>query len=228
MRYALYFAPPADHPLALLAAHWLGRDAWTDQPLDRPAVPGHDGTKSDAITAFPRRYGFHGTLKAPFALADGRTEAELAAAVEAFAQTQQSFECPLSVAALGRFIALRPASPNEPLAQLAATCVEHFERFRAPLDEAELKRRRAGDLTPRQDALLTRYGYPYVMDEFRFHMTLTGPIEDEAERAGVRDALADLFAPLLSNPLRIDAVALFIEPERGIPFRALRRFVFPT
>ncbi len=227
MRHALYFAPPADHPLAALAAHWLGRDAWADQPLDRPAVPGIDEAKSDAITAFPRRYGFHGTLKAPFALAAGRTEADLAAAVEAFAQTQQSFACPLSVAALGRFIALRPTSPNEPLAQLAAACVEQFEPFRAPLDQAELDRRRSGDLTPRQDALLERYGYPYVMDEFRFHMTLTGPIEDEAERARICAALADLFAPHLEAPLRIDAIALFVEPERGVPFRAVRRFAFP-
>lgn len=227
MRYALYFAPPADLPLAALAAAWLGRDAWADQPLVPPAVAGLDPARISDLTAFPRRYGFHGTLKAPFALAPGRAESELTAAAEEFAETRQSFECPLCVATLGRFIALRPAGPNQPLDQLAAACVEAFEPFRAPLDRAELDRRRAGGLTPRQDALLERYGYPYVMDEFRFHMTLTGPIEDDGERARICATLGDLFAPHLDEPLRIDAVALFMESERGQPFRAVRRFPFP-
>ena len=32
-------------------------------------------------------------------------------------------------------------------------------------------------LTDRQEALLTQWGYPYVMEEFRFHITLTGALD---------------------------------------------------
>ncbi len=151
MRHALYFAPPADHPLAALAARWLGRDAWTDQPLAPPTVPGFGPARISDLTAFPRRYGFHGTLKAPFVLADAHTEKELAAAIERFAETRESFACPLSVAALGRFIALRPTGPSEPLDQLAAACVERFEPFRAPLDPAQPDRAARGTVrSPRR------------------------------------------------------------------------------
>ena len=93
------------------------------------------------------------------------------------------------------------------LAALAAAAVARFDRFRVPSEPAELARRRAQRLTARQEALLQRWGYPHVMEEFRFHMTLTGALP-EADLAAVEAALASVLAPLLPAPFIVDALTL--------------------
>ena len=137
------------------------------------------------LTADPRKYGFHATLKAPFSLAQGRTEAELFAACAAFAATPRAIPVirPV-VGSISGFIAVIPADPPAELIRLAADCVSEFDAFRAPLTEADRARRNPSRLTSAQRAHLDRWGYPYVMEEFRFHMTLTGRLD--ASRAGDR------------------------------------------
>src|SRR5229473_956510 len=143
-RYAIYFSPEDATALGRFGRQWLGgADA-------RAAVPGFSLDRLAEITAEPRRYGFHATLKPPFALAAGSSARELA------------------------------------------------------------KRRRAG-LTAAQEALLARWGYPYVMDAFRFHLTLTSRL-DAAEGAALKEGLAPIVAPLCRAPLVIDAISLFHEP----------------
>src|SRR5262249_46661964 len=100
-----------------------------------------------------------------------------------------------------------------------------FDKFRAPPDAAELAKRRAAGLTPAQDALLERWGYPYVFDEFRFHMTLTRRLNDE-EQARIEPRLLPLVAPATAGPLLIDALSLFAQADRASPFRLIRRFAF--
>jgi hypothetical protein len=46
-----------------------------------------------------------------------------------------------------------------------------------PLTEEELTRRRKAELTPEQDKLLVDWGYPWVLDEFNFHFSLTGSLD---------------------------------------------------
>ncbi|EKF61258.1 phosphonate metabolism protein [Agrobacterium albertimagni AOL15] len=172
----------------------------------------------NALTADPRRYGFHATLKAPFHLAEGVREADLLAEFAAFATKTASFEVPsVIVDQLGHFFALVPDSLHAPLQQFAADVVETFEPFRAPLSEADIARRKPDTLPPRQRENLLRWGYPYVFDEFRFHMTLTGPVP-EPKAPAMASILADRFADFIERPLRIDGLALFVEPERGAPF----------
>ena len=218
MRVALYYAPDPGSALGRLAAAWLGRDASSGAEMSRPAglVPG--GTDCDAVTASPRRYGFHATLKAPFRLAEGMSLDRLDGAVAAFAARRKAFELPLRVARLGRFLALVPAAASEELETLAAAAVVRFEPYRAPLGEAELARRRRSPLTPRQDELLARFGYPYVLDQFQFHMTLTEALQDDV-RAALRAHLQAAFAAVLAVPQPIDRLALFVEDEPGAPFR---------
>src|SRR5437588_466809 len=72
-------------------------------------------------------------------------------------------------------------------------------------------------------AELARWGYPYVMDEFRFHLTLTGRLApDEASRVGA--IIAERVAPLCRAALPIDAVALFHQPGSGENFRLVGRY----
>ncbi|KAA5604660.1 DUF1045 domain-containing protein [Roseospira marina] len=226
-RYALYHAPEPGSPLAEQAVLWLGRDAETAEAREHPAVPGLDAGRIARLTASPRFYGFHGTLKAPFALAPGTTPDDLVAAVDRFAVDRAPFTIPpLTVAALGGFLALVPSAPSPALEDLAAACVQTFDGFRAPPAPDEVARRQAAGLTAAQAALLDRWGYPYVLGEFRFHMTLTGRIDDPAERAAVADALTHLFAPLLGAPEPVTGVAVFHQPDRTQPFRVIHRARF--
>jgi putative phosphonate metabolism protein len=224
-RYAVYYAPAADDPLARRAAAWLGRDAFSGEARERPALAGLEGLDLEALTASPRAYGFHATLKAPFELAPDRSEAELVAFGEAFAAGQEPFTAPLAVASLGRFHALRLAEDSPGMHALHAACVRDFDPFRAPLSDFDLSRRRKAPLSAEQDERLVAWGYPYVFDDFRFHMTLTDAVRDPDTAERLQRALRGHFADL-EGPHRFDSVALFKQDDRDAPFHVLARFGF--
>jgi putative phosphonate metabolism protein len=223
-RYAVYFAPEPGSALARFGAAWLGYDVAAGAAVPQPAVAAIGRTRLHAITAEPRRYGFHATLKPPFFLADGCDPDTLGDTVAALAEGVAAFAAPpLCLSRISGFLALTLSAPCPAMHELADRCVGALDRFRAPPSPAERKRRRRTGLTPRQDVLLARWGYPYVMAEFRFHMTLTARL-DAAEGMAVSEALAPLVAPLCRAPLAVDAVSLFHQPGGDAPFRLLRRY----
>jgi putative phosphonate metabolism protein len=218
MRYAIYFTPGQNDPLTRMAASWLGRDPFTGAQPPAPAVAQLTPSEIAYHTASARRYGFHATLKAPFHLADGETEADLDEAVATFAAgADPILLSKLTPARLDGFLALVPGSPAPDLDRLAGEIVTVFDRFRAPLSDAEVRRRNPDALSPEEFRNLVRWGYPYVFESFRFHMTLTGRVA-EADLARVRAAIDELFAPVLERPATVDGLALFVEPEPGAPF----------
>jgi hypothetical protein len=229
-RFAIYAAPgsgPRDPAGALLretAERWLGRSVTGDRVT--PAVPdGWTREAIDALTVSARRYGFHGTLKAPFYLAEGRTAEELDDALTRFAAAHERALVPrLRLARLGGFFALIPGAEAAELYALADEVVTAFDGFRAPPTEAEIARRHPESLTPRQRELLKAWGYPYVLDEFRFHLTVTDSIP-QARRAAVEATLTDWFAASLGATVTVDALALFTEAEPGAP--SMLRSVYP-
>lgn len=219
-RYAIYWAPERGSWLEAFGASWLGRDAEAGEQRMQPRL----GLPVAELTAAPARYGFHATLKPPFALAEGRDAADLDRALGAFAAATAPVEAPALAAdaALG-FVALRPGGAAPALDAFALSVVEAFEPFRAPATPEEIAKRRAAGLTPRQEAMLARYGYPYVGEEFRFHVTLTGPV-DAAMGARVAEEVGPLVAPHLDDPFRLSEIALFGDPGGGAPFRLIRRY----
>ncbi|MBC7149487.1 MAG: DUF1045 domain-containing protein [Rhizobium sp.] len=218
MRYALYFTPPADDPLTLSAAAWLGRDAFSGDTIAIEAADAFPTETMVSLTEDPRRYGFHATIKAPFELAEGQSEDALVERYRAFCASRAAFDIPsIVVGQLGPFFALVPAVTHPPLQDFAAAVVETFEPFRAPLSEADIARRKPERLGEAQRAHLLRWGYPYVMEEFRFHMTLTGPVEPTQADA-MRQLASTRFAAFTDKPLRISGLALFVERQRGAPF----------
>lgn len=223
MRYAVYFTPPKDDPLTLAAARWLGRDAFSGEELAAgQIVPGLSETLSAYHTAASRRYGFHGTIVAPFALAESAGEADLVAAFDAFCAGQNAFTIPaVGLRRLGSFLALMTSEPCAELNDLAASAVRHFDTLRAPLDEDGIARRNPERLSERQNALLRRWGYPYVMEEFRFHMTLSGSLPADLVTP-FETAARSWFAPFIDAPLAVDGLALFVEPDAGAPFTVMR------
>ena len=224
-RYAIYFAPRASDPLWTFGCSALGYDAARGVRVDFPDHPLLRGAALEDWTAAARKYGFHATLKPPFALAPGESDAALIDAAREFSAAQAPFETePLRVAAIGAFVALTPAARAPALSRLADACVESFDRFRAPASVEERARRLESPLSPRQVANLDHWGYPYVFEDFRFHMTLSGPLR-EPDRARFVAAMADLYAPL-ARPLAVDSVALFGQPNAGGAFILLERFDF--
>jgi putative phosphonate metabolism protein len=224
-RYAVYYSPAADDPIVRRAAAWLGRDAFSGETLQRPVLDGLDGLDLARLTESPRGYGFHATLKAPFELAPERSEAELIAFAEAFAARQSAFTATIAVASLGRFIAFRLIAETPAMHALEAACVRDFDVFRTPISDFDLARRRKAPLTPEQDARLLAWGYPYVFEDFRFHMTLTDAVRDPATAERLIQALQTHFADL-EGPHRFDSVALFKQDDRAAPFHVLARFAF--
>lgn len=216
-RYAAYWAPPSDSALWRLGCAWLGRDPETGQDLPLPEA-------RQAITADARRYGFHATLKPPFALADWMTEPELVEAMARLAHGFTPFMIPrLELTDLDGFLALCPPGWPQPLHALADACVAGLEPFRRPADAAEIARRRPERLGAQERAALMRWGYPHVFETFRAHLTLTTRLEAPA-RAAVAAELRAFLAPLPTGPVLVDQIALFEEPAPGAPFRLLRRF----
>ena len=218
MRYAIYYTPAERDPLTVLATSWLGRSAFTGESTPPRAIGRLPAAEVAYHTAAARRYGFHGTILAPFTLADGETEHGLRAALDAFCEAQDAFCVPrVVITRLDGFFALVPETPSQALNGLARDVVVAFDRFRAPLSEAERTRRSATHLSPSQLRNLMQWGYPYVFEDFRFHMTLTGRV-DEAEAMRVHRAIEEHFGPVLEEPLEVGSLALFLEPEPGAPF----------
>jgi putative phosphonate metabolism protein len=223
VRYAIYFTPPPDHPLTATAAAWLGRDPFTGHLVPPGPVAGLSAAECAFHTAAARRYGFHATLKAPFRLAPGQTEQALFAAFDAFAGAVEPVR--LDRVTLGRidgFFALLPGQRADGLNRLADDAVIAFEPFRAALTDEEIERRNPDALAAREFRNLHQWGYPFVFEAFRFHMTLSGRV-DETEAPRLEAAIRETFSAFIDQPLDIAAIALLVEPEPGAPF-AVHRF----
>jgi putative phosphonate metabolism protein len=217
-RYAIYYAPPPG-PFAHAAASWLG---W-DPSLGAPVPQSDLGLDLAPLTAEPRKYGFHGTIKPPFRLAEGFGLADLQAACTTLAGQLPPVVMPgLRFLDLDGFLALVPQGDTAALSALAAEVVARLDHLRAPLTEAEIARRRPERLTQRQRSLLDQYGYPHVMEEFQFHLTLTGRLSPQ-DHATLRPVAQAHFAPHLPQPFGMDDLCLFGEAEDG-RFHLLHRY----
>lgn len=220
-RYAVYYAPDRG-PFARFAAEWLGWCPLSGIDKPHPEVPGLPRPVEE-ITRTPRKYGFHGTIKPPFRLADGSTPAALGEDVAALARRLSPVKMDgLALHQLGGFVALLPEGDVSDLAELAGDVVEALDHHRAPAPATETARRRQAGLTPRQEELLLQWGYPYVMDEFRFHLTLTGKLSSE-DAARTMAALDPVLTPLLPRPFEVRDLCLFGEDRAG-RFQLIQRY----
>jgi hypothetical protein len=214
-RYGIYYTPTGT--LADLGSAWLGWDIAKGISLQQPSIA---GPNLELITRRPRRYGFHATIKPPFGLAEGTSEAGLVLAFEALCENLRTVTLDgLTVQRMGRFLALMPEGSQKALRDLAAKAVRDLDQFRAPPDAEELTRRRKARLSAAQEANLLDWGYPHVMDAFRFHMTLTARLDavDVVQRSA-----AAYFEGALSAPFVIDALTLVGEGADGM-FHQIKR-----
>jgi len=216
-RYAIYFTPDAE--LAQLGAAWLGWDLVRGAAAKHPDLGGLDAS---SLTQTPRKYGLHGTIKPPFFLREQKTAAALQEDFRSLCSKMSPVKLSgLKVAQMGRFIALIPEARSDALNALASRVVSELDGYRAPPSDAELARRRRGGLTHAQELNLASWGYPYVMDQFRFHITLTGRLDTPADP--VVEKLRDYFNPDLLSPFVINSLTLVGEAENGF-FHEIVRF----
>lgn len=221
-RCAVYFVPDIHGQWWQAGSDWLGRCAATGKSMSQPFLTGISSQMQRTCTAEPRRYGWHATLKAPFKVVSGVNLKSLVRVMHELAKTLPAFDLPtLKVSMDGGFLALRPEEEVADVQHTARACVTTFHRFAMPLSEADLSCRREACLTPAQDCLLLAWGYPYVFDEFQFHLSLTGKLAgmDDDELLRWQQAAQAHFADL--GPCRFDRLALFVEPTRGADFELL-------
>ncbi len=212
-RYAIYWTPASGTPLAEFGAVWFGGFATFGLAADLVA----------RATKAPAAYGLHATLKAPFRLKEDASPKALQAALEEFcASRQPPVAAPLKFGRYQRYLTLMLQGDEADIDRLAAGCVTHFDRFRAPTSEEDRRRREIGEMTPRQAAYLEEFGYPYILSDFRFHISLAGPLE-ETDLDAVENALAAHLAPAMAAPLRIGELTLLGEPCDGGVFQQISR-----
>lgn len=217
-RYALYYAPAPGTLFHALGSNWLGRDAWSGTVATQPRVE-----NMAALTSEPRRYGFHATLKAPFTLAGNKSRKDLSAFAADFARRRPPVMLQtLRLATLDGFLALLSDAESKQLHRLGACCVMDFDGFRGPLRSDEIARRHRSGLNLRQSRLLLNWGYPHVLDQFRFHITLSNRLE-ATDSARLGWEAEKHFAPVIGAPLLLDAITIFCEAEPGAPFNAEER-----
>ena len=225
-RYAVYYAPEPDDPIWVLGSEWLGRDAYKGMNVERRIFASISNDQIDALTSSPRRYGFHATMKAPFELAADKSEDALLAKAQAFASSQSVFNVFVAPLALGKFLALKLTEPSDQMTQLHTACVKELDEFRAPISEADIARRRKSKLTPEQDAYMLEWGYPYIFEQFRWHMTLSNKIEDNTVRDHLLKELQELFHDACLMPHPVSGIAIYKQDNRDAPFEIIDRFAF--
>jgi len=230
-RHAAYFAPAPKSQAWDLGSQWLGRCAHQLTALKQPQFKEFSAELFAGLTSAPRLYGWHATLKAPFELNPNTQFEDLQPAFRHLAHhTASAFHLPLKLVEMGDFLALVPSQPSAELQKLAAHCVEALHPLALPLSVSELQRRTGAGLTARQNELLQQWAYPFVMDQFQFHMTLSGSLKniDPSLKLDLKAAAQEWFAPLLSDGLEIDAVSWFSQDQKNGNFQWVERFELGT
>lgn len=220
-RYAIYALPRAQSALWQFGSAAIGYNSRNGTFCSAWCPRGISPEQWHEWTAEPRRYGFHATIVAPFELRVGFSEAELIETVDRFAAVNNPLQIgPLAVTQIGSFIALCKTGSQDTINKFASEIVTRFNRFRAPLSDYDLTRRTSATLTPRQKEYLRRFGYAYVHEDFRFHMTLTGSLPPAAGDH-VMAELAEAYSQIENELFILTTLCVLRQDDRTKPFRVI-------
>ncbi len=223
-RYAIYFTPQPGTALASFGRSWFGR-ANDGVTLQAFSDAGLSSTGFARLPGLPGRYaGLHARLKAPFALRDDVSDEDLKARLISFASRRKPVETgPLTLARVGRYLALRPVEPKQELDWLAAQCINTFDDFAAPVGVAEWDEHASPHLTDYQRLLLQSFGHPHVLSEYRFAIKLAGPLAlSHLER--VQQALWPVLEDICADGVTVDGLSLFGDAGGRAPMRLIARY----
>ncbi len=216
-RYAIYWTPEPGSDLAAFGERWFGEPA---------EMSGLKADLASRAVQAPARYGLHATLKAPFPLRDGTSAQELRQALDAFCTMRRApsggaFRPMFFQGYFGLILAARTADID----WLAAECVTHFDRFRAPRGQSGVGPKEMGELSPSEAVFLEEFGYPHVLSAFQFHVSLAGPLGPR-ELDEVATALKPHLVPLITKPVTIRCLSLLGERSGDGVFEVITRHPF--
>ena len=178
-RYAIYYVPPQSAQFTQFAASWFGWDVYKSINVKYPVLSDLNYDIKE-ITSTPSKYGLHATLKAPFFLVPDKTIDELRSSLSILSSSIKKFEISsICLKKIAGYIAIVPTSQNERINYLAKKCLEDLDCFRKAEPLEIINKRRSVGLSERQEAHLLKWGYPYVLDNFDFHLTLTEQLEPQ-------------------------------------------------
>ena len=223
-RYVIYYTPQPGTALAAFGRSWFGR-ANGGMTLQAFSDSGLAGTSFAKIAAAPGSYaGLHALLRAPFTLRDGVGVDAVKSRIINFAARRKPIETgPLTLSRAGRSLVLRPVEAKPALEWLAAQCVAAFEDFAAPPSDVERTEYAVPDLNDYQRVLLESFGDPYVLSEYRFAITLTGPL-DATHLERVAQALWPVLEEICASGVSVDALSLFGDTGGRSPMRLIGRY----
>ena len=223
-RFAIYFAPEIGSNLHTIGSQWLGRDSSSGKSIKQPNIKGISSNYFYKVTKNPRLYGFHATLKAPFRLNKEFPLKDLCSQIQKLSTLSKPFSINLKVRKLGNFITLMMDPNEQKMQNLASKLVQNLDQFRAPLHQEEIYKRRMSTLTISEDENLLNWGYPYVFDDFRFHITLTEKIQCRSDREFMASAASSHFSKSLDNATPVSSISLFVQESSETDFLQIQQF----
>ena len=183
-RYAIYYAPPKESSLEEFGRYWFGWDPLNAKLINnkhRINYLNRFGIKNliniDKNVLIPKKYGFHGTLIPPFKLNKNYSTNTLFKKTEDIAKKFKKFKFyKFKLKKINNFYAFVQNKKNNNINKLSNRLVRELFKFRSPLTKKEIDRRNPSKLSKLQLNILYKWGYPYIMSEFNFHMTLASEV----------------------------------------------------
>ena len=183
-RYAIYYAPPKESSLEEFGRYWFGWDPLNAKLINnkhRINYLNRFGIKNliniDKNVLIPKKYGFHGTLIPPFKLNKNYSTNTLFKKTEEIAKKFKKFKFyKFKLKKMNNFYAFVQNKKNNNINKLSNRLVRELFKFRSPLSKKEIDRRNPSKLSKLQLNILYKWGYPYIMSEFNFHMTLASEV----------------------------------------------------
>ena len=229
-RVAIYFLPKKNSSLENFGKNLLGRDINKKKKISltrrQKYFINRGFTYFDELKDYceqPAKYGFHATLKAPFRLKRNVKTKNFYDVISHIAAQHSRFKIKgLKIVYSKKFTFITSRKPNKLLINLESDLVKHLDTFRAELNKTEIKKRIPDSLTFKQNKYLKEWGYPFVLDQFKFHMTLMNQNNNKLSNKQKLE-LEKLIYKISNNLLEFNEISLLGENKNGY-FEEIKRF----
>ena len=229
-RVAIYFLPKKNSSLENFGKNLLGRDINKKKKISltrrQKYFINRGFTYFDELKDYceqPAKYGFHATLKAPFRLKRNVKTKNFYDVISHIAAQHSRFKIKgLKIVYSKKFTFITSRKPNKLLINLENDLVKHLDTFRAELNKTEIKKRIPDSLTFKQNKYLKEWGYPFVFDQFKFHMTLMNQNNNKLSNKQKLE-LEKLIYKISNNVIEFNEISLLGENKNGY-FEEIKRF----
>lgn len=229
-RVAIYFLPKKNSSLENFGKNLLGRDINKKRKISltrrQKYFINRRFTYFDELKDYcekPAKYGFHATLKAPFRLKRNVKTKDFYDVISHIAAQHSRFKIKgLKIVYRKKFTFITSRKEIKSLINLENDLVKHLDTFRAELNKTEIKKRNPDSLTFKQNKYLKEWGYPFVLDQFKFHMTLMNQNNNKLSNKQKLE-LEKLIYKISNNLLEFNEISLLGENKNGY-FEEIKRF----